>query len=257
VKNSPVSLMVACTFGALLLSACSSTTTVETKVPDRPFASDARKRASVHTELGSAYFQERKLAIALEEANMAIKDDPTFAPGHTLRGLVYMEIKNVEQARESFNRALAINADDSELLNTLGWFECQLGDVSKSLEYFGRVKRDALYATPYKPLMNEGLCLRKLNREDEARTSLMNALRIRADLPDAHFALALSYFAANNMKEAERFNNNAIQLGATAGTLLLASRIAKAFGDRASEQGYINQLVQRFPGSSEAKAVSP
>jgi type IV pilus assembly protein PilF len=257
VKRLPASLMAACAFSVMLLSACSSTTTVETKVPDRPFASDARKRATVHTELGSAYFQERKLAIALEEANLAIKDDPTFAPGHTLRGLVYMEIKDVDQARESFNRALAITPNDSELLNTVGWFECQLGDVNRSIEYFARVKRDALYSTPYKPLMNEGLCLRKLNRNEEARVSLTNALRIRSDLPSAHFALAEIYFGSNNMKEAEVFNNNAMQFGATAGMLLLASRIAKAIGDKASEQGYINQLLQRFPNSSESKAVTP
>jgi type IV pilus assembly protein PilF len=241
---------------ALFIAACSSTTTVETKVPDRAFGADARKRATVHTELGSAYFQERKFAVALEEANLAVKDDASFAPGHTLRALIYMEIKQPEEARASFARALAITPNDSELLNSVGWFECQLGDVDKAYEYFNRVKRDPLYATPYKPLLNEGLCMRKQNRNDDAKISLMQAMRIRADLPSAHYAMAEIFFSENNMREAEKFVNNTILLGnPNADTLLLGARVARGLGDRSTQDSYVEQLTKRFPGSNQAKAA--
>jgi type IV pilus assembly protein PilF len=247
----------------LLLTSCSSTTTVESRVPDTSMpskqtaAGDMRKRASAHTELGGAYFQERKWAIALEEASQAIRDDSTFGPAHALRGLIYMETRNVVEARASFDRALALSPGDSELLNSIGWFECQLGDMNRALELFSQVKRDPFYSTPYKPLMNEGLCLKKVGRIVEAQQSLMQALRVRPDLLMAHQALAEIYFADNKMRDAEQYINNAISLGnPSPETLLLAARVARGLGDKSSESSYVAQLRRRYPDSPQSRAIT-
>ncbi len=248
---------------ALTLTACTSTTTIESRVPDSSMpnkqiaAGDMRKRASAHTELGGAYFQERKWAIALEEASQAIRDDDTFGPAHALRGLIYMETRNVVEARASFDRALALSPGDSELLNSIGWFECQLGDMNRALELFSRVKQDPFYSTPYKPLMNEGLCLKKIGRVGEAQQSLMQALRVRPDLLMAHQALAEIYFADNKMRDAEQYVNNAISLGnPSPDTLLLAARVARGLGDRSSELSYVSQLRRRYPDSPQTRAIN-
>jgi len=54
---------------------------------------DPRNRARLHTELGSLYYSNGNLAVALEELRAAVNADSGSAPAHGMFGLVYMELK--------------------------------------------------------------------------------------------------------------------------------------------------------------------
>ena len=49
---------------------------------------DPRTRAKLHTELGSLYFQDGNMAVALDELRIAIEADSDYASAYNVRGLV-------------------------------------------------------------------------------------------------------------------------------------------------------------------------
>jgi type IV pilus assembly protein PilF len=67
-------------------------------------STDARSRAKIHTELGSLYFQDGNMAVALEESRIALLADSSYAPAHTLRALVHAYLRETEQAESDFRR---------------------------------------------------------------------------------------------------------------------------------------------------------
>ena len=50
---------------------------------------DPRSRAKLHTELGTLYFQDGNVPVAMEELTIAIYIDPTYAPAYGMRALVH------------------------------------------------------------------------------------------------------------------------------------------------------------------------
>ena len=49
----------------------------------------SRDRARIHTELGSGYFAQGQMAIALQEFNEAVNVDPSYSLAYNGLGLVY------------------------------------------------------------------------------------------------------------------------------------------------------------------------
>ena len=92
----------------LACAACTSTSTTESRPVTDSGGADARRRAEVHTALAGEYYSRGNHTVALAETRAAIKDDPTYFPAHNMQGLVYMELREDQSAREAFDRALAL-----------------------------------------------------------------------------------------------------------------------------------------------------
>ena len=241
----------------MLLAGCVSQTQFENKLPDRPTPVDARRRAEVHTQLGAAYYSERQLNTALEEARMALRDDPTYTSAHNLMGLLQMELGDNEQARQAFEAGLALGVPDSDLLNNFGWFECQRGNPQRGLELLQRVQRDPLYATPHKVWLNAGVCQSRLGDTIGAEESLRRAISLQPNLAPALYTLTELTLARGAAREADSYFTRYLSLVApSAAALLLGTRVARANSDRAQEQSFALQLKRRFPDSPEARALT-
>jgi type IV pilus assembly protein PilF len=240
-----------------ILSGCvTQSTQVENKLPDKPSNADARTRAEAHTRLGSAYFNERKIAVALEEARMALKDDGTYAPAHNLMGLINMEIGEHTQARAAFEEGVRLAPNDTDLANNYGWFECTHGDAKRGIELLTRAQRDPLYPAPAKPLLNLGLCQHKLGNFAAAEEHLRRVLMMQPELPIAMLRMAEISLAKRDLRQADAYIGRVLLTSQpTPETLLLAVKIARAEGDRSRETTYVAQLRRRFPDSAEARVA--
>ena len=86
---------------------------------------DPRTRAKLHTELGSLYFQDGNMAVALDELKIAIAISPVYAPAYNVRGLVRLYLREMTLAEEDFKQALRLAENDPEINNNYGWFLCQ------------------------------------------------------------------------------------------------------------------------------------
>ncbi|HRE15360.1 MAG TPA: type IV pilus biogenesis/stability protein PilW, partial [Usitatibacteraceae bacterium] len=96
----------------LALAGCVSQTSVQTRSVQDASLADARRRAEIRTNLAIEYYQRGNMVVALEETRAAIKIDPTFMPAYNVQGLVFMELREDAQARESFETALRLSPND-------------------------------------------------------------------------------------------------------------------------------------------------
>jgi type IV pilus assembly protein PilF len=215
-------------------------------------SSDTRQRAKVHTELGSLYLSDGRLAVALEEARTAIAADADYAPAYNLLGLVHMTLKENQLAEENFERALRLIPNDAEINNNYGWFLCQTGREKRSLAYFQAALKNPLYATPAKPYTNAGLCSLRIKDDAAAEEYLSRALRIDAVNGAANYWLADIFYRHGRLGEA-RLRLDELHRGgdANAESLWLAVRVDHKLGDRDAEARHSSQLRRKFAGTPE------
>lgn len=207
----------------------------------------AQNRAKVHTELGSMYLQANTLAVALDEARIAIKADPAYAPAHSLMGLIYMQMRENAAAEKSFEEALRLTPHDPEINNNFGWFLCQTGREQRSLDYFNAAIRSPLYATPSMPNTNAGICLLRLKNDREAETYLQQALRFDPDNVRALLLLGDIAYRQQRLLVARQYLQALHQrIEPTAESLWLAIRVEHHLGERASELELVKQLRKKF-----------
>ncbi len=213
---------------------------------------DARKRASIHTQLGAKYFERGQDRIALEELKAAISADKEYAPAYGMLGVVYQDLKEYDLARQNFERALRIVPNDSEINNNYGWFLCQTGAPKDSIPYFMTAVKSSLYETPQLAYQNAGLCSMKANDPAQAEDYLQRALNISPNLPQALLSLAKLWYGTGKYADAKvlvnRYNR---ATEPTAESLWLALRIERKLGDRSAEAGAAAQLRRSFSTSRE------
>jgi type IV pilus assembly protein PilF len=242
---------------AMLLAGCVSQTTTETRSVQDAQAIDARRRAEIKTNLAVEYYQRGNMVVALEESRNAIKADPTYTAAYNVQGLVFMELREDAQARQSFETALRYTPNDPEIMNNYGWFLCLRNEHTRAMEFFKRVQANPLYATPEKPLLNAGLCARFAGQNREAEEYLRRALLIRPDLASALITMAELTYEKGNLKESEAYFSRYTRLVSEPNLtgLVLGVRLARGMGDKAAEDSMLQQLRRRFPDAPQTREL--
>jgi type IV pilus assembly protein PilF len=234
----------------LVIAGCVSQTAVETRQVSDPAVVDAKRRAEVHTALAGEYYARANFAVALQETRLAMKEDPSYFPAYKVQGLVYMELREDVPARESFDHALRLSPNNPEVLNNFGWFLCLRNEGDRGMAMMDRAANDPLYATPEKAFFSSGLCLRRLERRQEAEARLRRAVLIRPDMVGALYNLAELTFERGALQDSENFLVRSMRLSTPSHeALVLGVKIARAKGDHAAEESYLQQMRRRFPES--------
>jgi type IV pilus assembly protein PilF len=213
---------------------------------------DTFTRAKLHTELGSLYFQNGNLIVALEELTIAISINDKYAPAYSTRGLVLFHIKEWESADKDFRRALELDDKDPEIANNYGWFLCETGKPKESIAYFQRALKNALYQTPELAMLNAGACYVKLGDIATAEDYVRRSLRLSPDNPRALLQLAQISYARGNYDAAKMHMEKVAKLtDSGAEALWLMLRVERRLGDQQAEKSYAAQLRRKFPDSPE------
>ena len=244
---------------ALALAAaagCTSTTSTESRPVTDSGGADGRRRAEVHTALAGEYYSRGNYTVALSEVRLAVRDDPTYFPAYNMQGLVFMELREDAMAREAFDRALSLSPDNSDVLNNFGWFLCTRNDSQRGLEMMRRAAADTQYSTPEKAWFSIGLCPRRAGRAVEAEDALRRAVLIRPDMIGALYNLAQITFERGATKDAEIYLGRYMRLATpNLEALVLGVRVARANGDKASEESFMQQLRRRFPDAPHLREL--
>lgn len=240
--------LVTLSLSLLVLTACSTPST----------DSSASRSAKVHTELAGLYFERGQFGVALDEVEQALQADRNFAQAYSVRGLIYMALRDDKQAEEDFKKSLSLDKNDSDTHNNYGWFLCQHDKEKESIPHFMAALKNPLYQTPARAFLNAGLCSRKIGKNKDAEEFFQRALAAQPGIPEAMLALAEMSFASGDYAAAKKYfsgySQNADNL--TAEQLWLAVRIERKMGDRNAEASYGLQLRKRFPDSRETQLLT-
>ena len=218
---------------------------------------DARGRARIHTDLAVNYMEIRNLAVALEEAGVAQRSDPTYGPAYNVAGLIYIELKDDRMAEESFRQALRINARDSDANNNYGTFLCQRKREAEGIKHFLLAISDPLYQYADRSYINAGVCARRRGDVADAENYFHSALKIQPNQIQALYQLADMAYARARYAEARSFLARLIPVSAGSPEILwLMLRTERRLGDGNSLESLAHQLRMNFPTSKEAELLA-
>ena len=244
---------------AVLLAACTTQNAPKQTVGARTASttdSIAAERAKIHTELGVNYYQNGQLGVALEELNTAVASDRSYAPAYDALALVYMELKDDNQAEANFRQALKLNPNSSETKNNYGLFLCQRGKEKEGLRQLLDALKNPLYPTPEVAYKNAGVCARKSGDIKGAETYFQRAVKLNPRQAQAWYGLAEVSFVRDDYAAAKQYLGRYVSLVEKPGpeALWLGARIEHRLGDRTALANYGLQLRRRYPSSPETKA---
>ena len=242
----------------LMLAGCAGAPPLQTEQPQSQQAatSEAGQRAKVHTELGGLYLSQGNLGVALEEARKALAASSSYAPAHSLMGLIHMQMRENAAAEESYERALRLAPNDPEINNSYGWFLCQTGRERRALDLFQIALKSPLYSTPSLAYTNAGICSLRLQDDRAAEEYFMRALRLDPANDRAAYFLADISFRQGRLAQARQYLNELHKRAEpSVETLWLSVRIERRLGERDLEARLSAQLRRRFPDAPETKRM--
>jgi type IV pilus assembly protein PilF len=251
-----------CLFLAPLLAACTGTSAtradnVEQSVVRQTETNETRQRAKVHAELGALYLQDGRPEVALEEARKSLEADSSYAPGHSLMGLIYMSLRKTELAEASLRRALQFAPGDPEINNNYGWYLCQNNRIKESYNYFQTALGNPLYLTPAKALTNIGICALMEKDDRKGEEYLLRAVRADRSNLRAYYLLADINYRTKRYADARQWLNDLhAKIDPTAESAWLALRVERQLGDREGEARYIGILRRKYRDSFEYQKLS-
>jgi len=216
---------------------------------------DGRKRARIRLELALGYFEQGQTTVALDELKQALVADPAYAPAHNLRGLIYMRLNDFRVAEDGFNRALALNPGDSNVMHNLAWMQCQQRRWPESFRRFEQALADPQYGERAKTFRALGLCQARAGLPTDAERSLLKSYEYEAGNPVTTFNLAVLMRARGDLVRAQfhlrRLNNSDL---ANAESLWLGVKVERELDNQEATQQLADQLLKRFPQSRESGA---
>lgn len=244
---------------AWLLAGCGGGAATRPSEPTAAAKSGAeagRERAKLHTELGMAYLGGGQLAVAFDEARIAINADAGYAAAYNLMGLTLMQMQEYPRAEEQFQQALRLAPDDAEFSTNMGWFLCQTGREPASFAYFEAAAKNPLYATPARPLINAAQCAARIKDYKRAEAYANGALRRDPGNVYGQYVLADVFYQQGRLPEARAgLAEVHRQADPTAASTWLALLIERKAGDREAELRWATQLRRKFSDSPEYKKL--
>ncbi|MBC7601538.1 MAG: type IV pilus biogenesis/stability protein PilW [Ramlibacter sp.] len=214
---------------------------------------EIRKRARIRMELAVGYFEQGKTSIALDELKQVIAFDPTFPDAYNLRGLIYMRLNDMQQAEDSFRRAVALNPRDPDVNHNFGWLLCQRARYPEAQQLFEVVMSSPTYPGRSKTLMAQGLCEARAGNMGAAERSLARSLELDAGNPITGYNLANILYLRGDYKRSQfyirRLNNSE---NANAETLWLGIKVERRLEDQVALRQLGDQLRKRYAQSREA-----
>jgi tetratricopeptide (TPR) repeat protein/peroxiredoxin len=166
-----------------------------------------------HLSFGSVFFQRGYFDQAEASFRLALRDDPSSAEGHYGLGSVYLKQDKSQEARDSFERAVKLNASYPDTLanawNNLGLLATRDGHAAEAIGYF----QEALQRNPdhWIALENLGNAYRQQKRWDEARKTLERAVAVRPDDPEANYSLGMVFAQSDDTERAYEYLQKALK----------------------------------------------
>lgn len=243
---------------AAFVTGCASNPAGSPPSGEAPAASeqtDSQRRARIRLQLAVGYYEQRQMAVALDEIRQALVADPTFAEAYVMRALIYMDMGENKLAEENFLQAIKLSPNTPDFNNNYGWFLCQNGREKESIAYFDAALKNRSYQSPAKALNNAGICSMKLKNKAAAEKYFSQAFQYDPANPTTNSNLARIYYDQGDYERARFYIGRVMKLDVlTADVLWLAIKIERKLGDRAAEASLATQLRRRHGGSAEFAA---
>ncbi len=247
-KHTPL-LLASVIAVVLLLTACGTTPTTETEVPEN-------RLASQYVRLGVGYMQEGKFELALTRLQRALQLNPQSAEAHDTLGVLHERLGQYDQAEENYQKAVQLRPEFSRAHTNFGSFLCRRGRIKEAEQQFAVAVANPLYENREIAYANAGLCFYQAGDRDKAENYLRSALQINPTVDVALLRMADISYQTGRYLPARAYLQRYAEIGPqTPESLWLGFRIEKELGDRNTASKFAMLLEANFPDSREVRLL--
>ncbi|ALG67678.1 type IV pilus biogenesis/stability protein PilW [Beggiatoa leptomitoformis] len=242
----------------LLLNACSNQVTTTENAIGEKYKSN--EKAEIYLQLGVQYMQRGQRGdydIALDRLKKALSIDPDYPDAHNAIAVLYERIGQTEYAKIHYEKAVALNPQDSDAQNNYGQFLCKQDRWAEADAAFMKALENPVYRTPEIPYINAALCASRSRNYDKAETYLRKTIEINKKFPLALYHLASLYYETKQYTNAREYLKRYLAIAKhTPQTLWLGIQIERALQDKNAEASYAMQLRSQFPDSEQTQLLN-
>ena len=149
--------------------------------------------------LGAIYGQRGRIADSLLPSQTSAQLAPQDAQAHYNLGITLKKLERLDEAEESYKKAIVLMPDHAEAHYNLGITLRLLGRLEEAEESYK--KAISLRPEHTEALNNLGNTLQELGRLVEAEASYKQALTLRPDYAEVHYNLSFSLLNGDRLKE--------------------------------------------------------
>lgn len=145
----------------------------------------AFNRAEAHYKLGVSYMSKGQLNDAFIEFQKAVDIDPEHKESLNSLGYISTRFKKYNDAKSYYKKAISIDPKYSEAMNNLGITYLELEAWDEAIRYFKMALENPLYLTPEKAYSNMAFAYYKKGDYRSSEYAVKEALTRAPDFPSA------------------------------------------------------------------------
>ena len=161
-----------------------------------------KEQAQLHLQLGTSLLESGQYPEALRALNEAYHLDPENSAILNNLALAYFYRGRPKTAVIYLEKALELNAQDTEAMNNLGRILLELGQWDRAEKLLIQATEDLMYAQPEKPYFNLGMLYLQKKDFDRSARHLKQALQYKKDMAQAWLLLSRAHMGQKKFKEA-------------------------------------------------------
>ena len=234
--------------GLVILGGCTSNSQLSTPQPERA--------AEINLELGVEHLRKGNLKQAKEKIDRALEQNPRFARGHLIAGMLYAQLSDERKAESHFERAISLDPTNPEFKNNYAAYLCQHKKYERGEKQALAAAVDPLYKTPEVAYLNAGSCARGAGDAKRAEENFRKALAAKPRFGEALFQMAELEYNQTEYMSARAFLERYLEVGRTSpATLWLGVRIERGLGNQTQAQHYARRLKSEYPSAVQTKEL--
>lgn len=210
------------------------------------------KAARLNVELGLAYLDSNQASRGKLKLQRALELAPSLPDVHAAFGRYYESIGELEEAENSYLKAIKINKNWAVSQNLYGAFLCRQGKYSQANRAFHKALEDKTYPESASILENAGLCELAAGNQLKAKDYFERA--VRQDINRANSLLELAYMhyeQKNNTVASQLYNRYLLVANQTPRSLYLGINLSKILNHKDKEASYRLLLKSEYQDSLE------
>ncbi|MDB5795499.1 MAG: hypothetical protein JWR25_1878 [Noviherbaspirillum sp.] len=187
---------------------------------------------------------------AIIQLKNALQQNPDDAQARYLLGTLYIETGEFQSGEKELRKALSLGANPSEVATSLGTALVMLGEFQRALDETQNAASEKSDAALHSLRGNAYLALGKLA---DAKASFNEALKAKADHPDALIGLARLAFQSNDIESATRYAEQAVTTSPDYALVwFVKGDLLKAQGKIDAALAAYDEVLKRKPGDVQA-----
>ncbi len=223
----------------------------------------------VENKINNTGAARTRIALALQylktgnnsQAKYNLERAADFAPElpevHYSLAYYYQQVDEPELADKAYQQALRIDPNDPNTLNNYGVFLCGIGEYDRAVEELLKAISIPSYIRVAESYENLALCAIEFDDFENAEKYLKSALSHSSQRPSSLISLAGLYYAKSDLHKAQEVVEKYEATGrVTPRALMLSYLIQQRMGHIEKAQTTAGIILQTYPGSTEAKAIS-